>query len=225
RMIRANMPLDEGDIFDSALFQKGLARINQSRFFEPLDEHSIELRTNPATRVADVRVHLRERRFGSWLISGPAGPTSVGGPLRFALASRLPSWGRGIFELSRYTASFSLLLPPNPLANLIYGSSRTFLPVFAIERPYSPAEGWKSGFTIAPQLGWRGMVAGYAATQLTERLMPGIAGRGASTPELPVVVEGEKGEAILLCGSKDKLKWLRIGAGLAFQLGTAFAAL
>ena len=38
-----------------------------------------------------------------WLLSGPVGPMSVAGPLQFAIGSRLPSWGQGIFEMATYT--------------------------------------------------------------------------------------------------------------------------
>jgi len=226
RAIRANMLLDEGAPLDLTLLRKSLARLNQSHWFEPLDERDIELRTDPGTGVADLRIHLRERRPRSWFLSGPVGPMSLAGPVQLTLASRLPSWGRGILEFSTYNISFHLLAQAGPLSRIISGSRRTVLPAVTVQRPYSPGEGWKSGFTIAPQLGWRSMALNYGLTQLKERLAPSLAGTKAFTPTLPVIVPREAGEAMLFCEpAEPSLRWLRIGAGLTIQFGIAFAAL
>jgi outer membrane protein assembly factor BamA len=181
RVLRANLVLDEMDLLDASRLRKSLARINQSRFFEPLDEHSVDVRTNAQSGMADVTIHVRERKSGSWLLSGPVGPMSVSGPLQFALASRLPSWGRDALELSTYFASFNILAQADPISKAILSTTRAFVPVLAIHRSYNPGDGWKSGFGVAPQLGWRATAASYGMTQTRERLLPLLAGKKAYT--------------------------------------------
>jgi outer membrane protein assembly factor BamA len=225
-LVRANFLLDEAAPLDPLKLRKSIDRLNRSRLFEPLDERSVEIRTSVEGSFADVRVNLRERKMGSWLLSGPVGPMSVAGPLQFMLASRLPSWGAGVLEASTYIASFSLLAQADPISRLLTGSSRRMLPVLAIQRPFTPGEGWKSGFTIAPQFGWKSMALSYGTTQLRERMVPWLQGNEAFTPALPVPVERENGEAVLLCEPADaRLRWLRKGAAVALQFAGFIAAL
>jgi outer membrane protein assembly factor BamA len=223
RVLRANMLLDEMDLLDATRLRKSLARINQSRFFEPLDEHSVDVRTDAGSGMADVTIRVRERKPGSWLLSGPAGPMRVSGPFQFALASRLPSWGRGVLELSTYFASFSILAQADPISRAILGTTRTFVPVLAVQRSYNPGDGWKSGFGIAPQLGWRATAASYGMTQTRERLLPLLAGKKVYTSTLPITVEREQGDAVMYCEPKDSWKWARLGASTALQIATSFA--
>ncbi|MBZ5608377.1 MAG: hypothetical protein LAP38_08970 [Acidobacteriia bacterium] len=112
------------------------------------------------------------------------------GPLEASSRSRLPSWGSGLFELSTYSAAVSLyaFVPPLvPVQSLT--PTRTLLPVLALQRPFLAGEGWRSGFYIAPQLGWRALGSIYAVTQLQQRLLPA----------LPVTVETVMGEAWMFC--------------------------
>jgi len=225
RVLRANMLLDEMDLLDSTRLRKSLARINQSGFFEPLDEHSVDIRTDTKSGMADVTIRVRERKAASWLLSGPAGPMSVSGPLQFALASRLPSWGKGVLELSTYFASFSVLAQADPISQAILNTTRTIVPVLAVQRPYNPGDGWKSGFAVAPQLGWRATALSYGMTQTRERLLPHLAGTRMYTSTLPVIVERElereKTGVVMYCEPKDSWKWVRLGASAALQIATS----
>jgi hypothetical protein len=222
RVLRANMLLDEMDLLDTTRLRKSLARMNQSRFFEPLDEHSVDVRIDAQSGMADVTIQVRERKSGSWLLSGPAGPTSVSGPLQFALASHLPSWGRGVLELSTYFASFSVLAQADPISRAILTTTRPFVPVLAVQRSYNPGDGWKSGFGIAPQLGWRATAASYGMTQTRERLLSLLAGKKVYTSTLPIIVEREQGDAVMYCEPKDSWKWVRLGTSTALQIVTSF---
>ena len=38
---------------------------------------------------------------------------------------------------------------------LLLNAPKAFTPILALQRPFMPGEGWKSGLFWAPQLGWR----------------------------------------------------------------------
>lgn len=223
--IRANLLLDEADLLDSTLLRKSLDRINRSSLFEPLDGRSVDVATDEKTGLADIRLRLKERKFGSWLLSGPVGPMSIAGPLQFTLASRLPAWGQGILELSSWYASVSVMAYADPFAH-VRGSDpgRRILPVFALRRPFIPAQSWTSGITVAPQLGWRGTGATYAAAQLRDRVLPWMSGSQADSEVLPVTIPRRDGDAIMFCEPpQPRLRWLRKGAAVALQAGAMFS--
>ena len=101
------------------------------------------------------------------------GPLSIAGPLQASLSSRLPACGSGLLELLTYTASFSIVAFAHPvLPFLAIASKGPVMPVLAVQRPFTPGEGWMSGFAIAPQLGWQRTARGYATTQIQQRLLP-----------------------------------------------------
>ena len=225
--VRANLLLDETDWLDTTLLRKSIHRLNRSSMFEPMDETSLDIATDAESGFADVRIRLKERKAGSWLLSGPMGPISLAGSLQFTLASRLPSWGTGLLDLSSWYGSFSLLAFGNPLlsnvSSLAAGASRkTVLPVFALHRPFLPSQSWMSGVTIAPQLGSQGMLASYGSTQLVERVLPWLSATNRTTTELPVTVETRDGEATMMCESpRPRLYPLRRGAAIALQFASA----
>jgi hypothetical protein len=225
-MIRANILLDEQKPLDAMLLRKSLFRLNRTGLFEPVDERNVEMRTDPAAGAADVRIHLRERPPGSWLLTGPLGPLSVAGPLQFMIASRLPAWGQGVFELSTYFAGVSMIARADPISRRLFGSSITLLPVPRLQRPFLPGEGWKSGVTLAPQLGWRATGVSYGLAQARERLIPLLQGDQPDTSVLPLIMERDGGRPTLFCEPKaPSWKWSRTGAGVALQFATSFATL
>jgi hypothetical protein len=217
--VRRNLVLDEGDWLNRRLLRKSIARLNQTLQFEPVDENSIGIRPHPRTGEADIDIRLTERNRRAWSISGPLGTMSFAGPLQASLSSRLPPWGRGIFELSTYAASLSLLAYSQPLlAFLSITSKRQLLLVLALERPFTPGEGWRSGFVIAPQLGWHQSAMSYAAAQLQHRLLPVLTGERGLETELPVIMERPQGDATLLCAPpKPRFAYLRIPAAMLVQ--------
>ena len=178
--LRRNFVLDEGEWLDQRLLRKSIARLNQTGLFERIQERDIAILRHPETSLADVTIRLKERKGRAWAISGPLGPMSFAGPLQASLSSRLPAW-------ATYAASVSLFVYGRPLL------------VFALARPYSPGEGWKSGFAIAPQLGWQRSALSYAMTQAQHRLLDLLDGnRGLERP-LAVTVERPSGDAIMYC--------------------------
>jgi outer membrane protein insertion porin family len=223
KLIRSHLLLDEAAPLDTTLVRKSLDRLNRSMLFEPLNESDVDVTTNAATGVADLRLRLKERKPGSWLLSGPVGPMSIAGPLQFVLASRLPAWGKGVLDLSTYHASFQVLAYGDPLSKLLGITSDTKARgVAALQRPFLPAQGWTSGVTIAPQLGWRSTALTYGATQARERLLPRMRNDALPAPPLPVTIERRDGEATLLCETpRPRLERIRRITTLA--LGIAMA--
>jgi hypothetical protein len=217
--IRRNLVLDEGDWLNRRLLRMSIARLNQTLQFEPLDGNSIATHPHPKTGEADIEIRLTERNRRAWSISGPLGTMSFAGPLQASISSRLPPWGRGAFELSTYAASLSLLAFSHPLLPLLsVTSKRHFLPILALERPFTPGEGWRSGFVIAPQMGWRFPAMSYAAAQFQHRLLPVLTGGRGLETELPVIVERPQGDATLLCTPpKPRLFALRMAVAMLVQ--------
>jgi outer membrane protein insertion porin family len=221
-VIRGNLLLEEAAPLDSTLLRKSLHRLNRSRMFEPLDERSVSLSEASESGMTNVTVNLKERKAGSWFFSGPVGPMSVAGPLQFMLASRLPSWGRGLLNLSTYYASASLMSGIMPFPNLLGQRRNVVTPILALHRPFTPGLGWKSGFVLSPQLDYKVSALQYGATQVMERFLPWLSASESASPLLTVTVERPGGDALMVCEPPGpRLKWLRMGAATALQLAGA----
>jgi hypothetical protein len=204
--IRHHFVLDEGDLFDDQKLRQSVARLNRSSIFEPLDSKHVVVSQDPDSGIANITLKLTERKRGSWKLSGPVGPASLAGPLQASITSRLPWW-------SSYVASISILAFAQPL---IPGLTpvKSFIPIFAIQRPFMPSMGLLSGFTFAPQLGFRDMAAGYVAVQISQRLSPLLAGQASAQPPLAVQV----GDSVKYCiAPKPRLHLVRTGAGVALN--------
>ena len=216
--IRRNFLLEEGQVFDEQRLRRSIARLNRTSLFENVDAKNVVVQPDEKTGLADVTVRLTERKGGAWRLSGPVGPASLAGPLRASLSSRLPPWGRGLLELSTYTVSVSLLAFAHPILPILDAPKR-FVPVLALERPYGAGEGWKSGFVIAPQLGWRNTGVSYVTAQLQQRLLPLVSGERSAEPDLNVTVERPDGDVMLACEApRPRLGLLRATAGMAIRL-------
>jgi Surface antigen variable number repeat len=208
--IRRNFVLDEGAVFDELLLRQSIARINRAGMFEPIDEKHVIVHPDPATGYADITVRLTERKRGSWNISGPVGPLSLAGPLQASISSRLPWWSSYAFSVSIFAFGKSVL----PILN----APPAFLPILSLQRAFSPGEGWKSGFAIAPQLGWQQNLMSYGIAQLQGRLMPRLSGERSAQPPLNVAVTRPEGEATMFCEApKPRLNGLRLAGGVALH--------
>ncbi len=143
---RRNMLLDEGGLLDQYLLRKSVARLEETNLFEDLQSRDIVIQRLDSQHIADIKIRLRERKIGSWRLSGPVGPASIAGPLQASIMARLPAWGRGLLELSTYTASISLLAFAQPIIPAL--AVKKFVPLFALTRGFLPGDPWKSGFAI-----------------------------------------------------------------------------
>jgi hypothetical protein len=99
--LRRAMTVYERDLFDVGQLRRSLARINDIGVFEPLTLADISVVHRHDGVTADLTIPLRERKRRWWSVSGPVLPGI--GSLRASLASRLPPWGRGIFQATTYT--------------------------------------------------------------------------------------------------------------------------
>jgi outer membrane protein insertion porin family len=225
--LRRNLLIEEGQLLDGRLLRKSIDRLNRSKLFEPIDASQVLIHPGGAKGVADVRVKLTELKRGSWRISGPAGPPSFAGSLEASLKSRLPPWGSGLFELATYTASVSVFAFAHPILPLLaIDRRRKLLTVLALSRPFSPGEGWESGFSIAPELGWRASALGYSLTQMQQRLLPVLAGGSGLVPELPVTVEGPSREGVMLCEpAPPRFAKLRYGGTIVLRILSVFTGI
>jgi outer membrane protein assembly factor BamA len=218
--VRRNFVLDEGDLLDSTKLRKSLARLNQTNLFEQVEESQVAINTDEHTGTADIVIPLIERKRGMWNLSGPVGPISFAGPLQGMIATRLPPWGQGIFEMSTYYLSLSVIGYFSPIAKILplSLSKQGLLPVLSLFRPYNPGDGWKSGFLIAPQLGWQSSIYTYGTTQAASRLIPLITGNQRYTPQLAVSFDRPVGDGILLCDPpKPRFHTARMGAAMLLQ--------
>jgi len=209
-MLRRNFLLDEGGVFDERLVRKSVDRLNRTQLFEPIAIEDVRIQSDEAAGVADINVRLTERKRGAWNISGPVGPASFAGPLQGSLSARI---------LSTFVVSLSIAAFVQPiLPAWAIASRHTLFPVLSLQRPFSPVGGWLSGFTVAPQLGWRASAFSYGTTQLQRRALPALAGDRSLIPAVTVVVERHSGEAAMFCEPPGpRFVWLRRAASLAIQ--------
>jgi outer membrane protein insertion porin family len=229
--VRRAFLMDEGELLDQMLLRKSMARLNETGFFEPLTENSVVVNTPPGTHRADITVRLEEKKLRHWSFSGPVGPMSIGGPLNLAIGSRLPSWGRGLLELSTYTASMNLMFFAKPLSQILPGlPNRRLLAIATIQRPLLPGQRFVSGFTIAPQLGWQGLLASYGISQTRSLLSPLLESDRTYTPALSVTIArpgpggpADRREGVMYCEApKTTLDWAKQIGGTATRFAFAF---
>ena len=208
--LRRNMLLDEGDIFDELLLRRSVARLNKTGWFDRIDEKHVVVRPNPETGYANVEIHVTEKKPGRWNLAGPVGPMSIAGPITASIQSRLPVWATYAISISIFAFPKPILPIPNPLPR--------FMPVLALQRSFTPGQGWLSGFIIAPQLGWEENLISYGVNQIQGRTLPLLSGERTAQPVLPVVVNRPEGEATMFCEPpKPRFTVFRAGAGLAIH--------
>jgi hypothetical protein len=211
--------LEEGGLFDWNKLHASLERLNGLGLFQPLTVNDIQISRDFHTAVADVTIRLRELPKGRWKFSGPVGPLSVAGPLHGSIASRLPGWGRGVFELSTYYAVVSVTGFSTPLRRIFSTAPRRdFVPYFSLERPYMAGQEWISGFSITPQFGRTSILGSYGLTQAHRRLRNRVTGATPPAASIVAPISLDELASLLLCEPpKPRLRWLRMAGGLAFD--------
>jgi outer membrane protein insertion porin family len=223
-LLRRAMLLDEGAPLDEMRLRRSLAQINAMGFFEPLAERDVVVNTPPGSKAADLTIWLKEKKGRAWSFSGPVGPLSVAGPLEFSLGSRLPAWGQGLLDLSTYTLSAKLFFFAKPLGTLIpFLPNKRFVPMLVLSRPLLPGQRFLSGVTIAPQLGWQGMLLGYAVGQSRDLFRGLFQSDRGLTPDLPVTVVSGGREGTMVCTPpKTGWDWARQIGGIVTNVGFSF---
>jgi outer membrane protein assembly factor BamA len=229
--VRRSILMDEGDPLNQTLLRKSLARLNSTGLFDPLSETNVAINTPPGSDRADLIIHLKDKKSRYWFLSGPVGPMSFAGPLHLAIGSRLPAWGQNLLELSTYSVSMNFMMFAQPLGQLIPGLSYgRYMTALTIQRPLLPGQRFLSGFVIAPQMGWEGMLVGYGLSQTRGALGGLFESDRAYTPPLPVTLShaSAEGSAQNLAGAiscepqKTKMDWTKQIGGLATRLAFSF---
>ena len=205
--LRRAMTIYERDILDVGQLRRSLARINEMGVFEPLTLADLSIARRDDGVTADLTISLHERKRRWWSVSAPMIP-KIGG-WQASLSSRLPPWGRGVFDATTYFVSLNVV-----------GFAKPFL---ALQRPVIPGQELLSGFAISPALSPRAMLRHYGLTHLGHRLFPMLDGNGNDPLLLPVMSGGElKDEPLICVPPKARLWWLRRGAAVVgkIALGT-----
>ncbi len=71
RIIRRQILIDEGDVYNSTLWDASILRLNQLGYFEALKENeSYELKRNPGTNTVDINLKVKERGKNSIGLNG-----------------------------------------------------------------------------------------------------------------------------------------------------------
>ena len=204
--LRRVMTIYERDRLDVGQLRRSLARINDIGVFEPftLADISIVYRDDGVT--ADLTIPLRERKRRWWSVSGPVLPGI--GSLRASVASRLPPWGRGIFEATTYFISLN-----------VAGFAKPFL---ALGRPVIPGQELLSGFAISPALSPRAMLMHYGRTHFARASGTMLDGEWIDPLAVPVTSAGPlEAEPLICVPPKPRLWWLRRGTAAVGNVALA----
>lgn len=206
--LRRAMTIYERDLLDVGQLRRSLARINDIGVFEPLTLADISVARRDDGVTADLTIPLRERKRRWWSVSVPMFPGI--GTLRASLSSRLPPWGRGVFEATTYFVSLN-----------VAGFAKPFL---ALQRPVVPGQELLSGFAVSPAMSPRAMLMHYGRTHLAHGIGAMLDGEWHDPLTVPVTSAGAlEAEPLICVPPKARLWWLRRGA--AAVVNVALAAL
>ena len=204
--LRRAMTIYERDLLDVGQLRRSLARINDIGIFEPLTLADISVARRDDGVTADVTIPLRERKRRWWSVSGPMFPAI--GTLQSAVSSRLPPWGRGIFEATTYFVSLNMA-----------GFAKPFL---ALQRPVIPGQELLSGFAVSPALSPRAMLMHYGRTHLANGIGTMLDGERDDPLAVPVTLAGpHEAEPLICVPPKPRLWWLRRAAAVASNVALA----
>src|SRR6188474_1409191 len=193
--LRRAMTIYERDRLDVGQLRRSLARINDIGAFEPLTLADIRVARRDDGVTADLTIPLRERKRRWWSVSGSIFPV---GTLRASLSSRLPPWGRGVFDAGTYFVSLN-----------VPAFAKPFL---ALQRPVIPGQELLSGFAVSPALSPREMLMHYGRTHLAHGV--GTMFNGERIDPLAVLVTSVgplEAKPLTCVPPKPRLWWLRRG--------------
>ena len=204
--LRRAMTIYERDLLDVGQLRRSLARINDIGVFEPLTLADISVARRDDGVTADLTIPLRERKRRWWSVSGPIFPAI--GTLQASVSSRLPPWGRGVFEATTYFVSLN-----------VAGFAKPFL---ALQRPVIPGQELLSGFAVSPALSPRAMLMHYGRTHLANGIGTMLDGERDDPLGVPVTLAGpQQAEPLICVPPKPRLWWLRRGAAVASNVALA----
>jgi len=189
--LRRAMAVNERDVLDIGKLRRSLARINSLGVFEPLTLTDVNIARLEDGVTVDLTIPLRERKPRWWSLSAPMFPAIR---MQATLASRLPPWGRGVFETATYFVSLN-----------VAGFAKPFL---ALQRPIIPGQEWLSGFAMTSSP--RAMLVSYGRTHLAHSIGRVLEG-SVQDPLVVAVTSSAPADATPLVCKPDRgrLWWLR----------------
>jgi Surface antigen variable number repeat len=206
--LRRAMTIYERGLLDVGQLRRSLARINDIGVFEPLTLADISIARRDDGVTADLTIPLHERKRRWWSVSGPMVPGIA--TLQASLSSRLPPWGRGVFEATTYFVSLNMA-----------GFAKPFL---ALQRPVIPGQELLSGFAVSPALSPRAMLRHYGLAHFAHRIGPLLDVHGNEPLAVPVTSAGaQEAEPLICVPAKARLWWLRRGATVAGKIALGAA--
>jgi hypothetical protein len=117
--------------------------------------------------------------------------------LEATISSRLPPWGRGVFEASTYYLTFSVMGFSNPLIRLLPIPVRPSPPaLLVLERPYLPGQALSSGFAFSPWLSARRLLAGYGLTHVDRVAQAVLIGEPPDSSALLIPISGRHASGV-----------------------------
>jgi hypothetical protein len=204
--LRRAMTIYERDLLDVGQLRRSVSRINDIGVFEPLTLADISVARRDDGVTADLTIPLRERKRRWWSVSGPMFPGF--GTLRASVSSRLPPWGRGVFEAATYFVSLN-----------VAGFAKPFL---ALQRPVIPGQELLSGIAVSPALSPRAMLMHYGRTHLAHGVGTMLDGEWIDPLAVPVTLAGPvEAEPLICVPPKPRLWWLRRGAAAVGNVALA----
>jgi len=198
--LRRAMVLNERDVLDIGKLRRSLARINSLGVFEPLTLGDVNIARLEDGVSVDLTIPLRERKPRWWSLSAPIFPAIR---MQATLASRLPPWGRGVFETATYFISLN-----------VAGFAKPFL---ALQRPIIPGQEWLSGFAITSSP--RAMLVSYGRTHLAHSIGGMLDGSVEDPLVASVTSSSRSDDKPLVCKpERGRLWWLRGIASTAVSI-------
>lgn len=198
--LRRAMVVNERDVLDIGKLRRSLARINSIGVFEPLTLTDVNIARLEDGVTVDLTIPLRERKPRWWSFAAPMFPAIR---MQATLASRLPPWGRGIFETATYFASLN-----------VAGFAKPFL---ALQRPFVPGQEWLSGFAITSSP--RAMLVSYGRTHLAHSIGGVLEGSVQDPLVVPLASSTPIDAKPLVCKpDRGRLWWLRGIAATAVSI-------
>jgi len=204
--VRRVMTIYERDRLDVGQLRRSLARINDLGLFEPLRLANISVARRDDGVTADLTIPLRERKRRWWSVSGPLWPGA--GTWRASLSSRLPPWGRSVFEAATYFVSLNM--------------AGFATPYVALQRPVISGQALLSGFVVSPVLSPRAMLMHYGQTHLAHMIGTMLHGEWIDPLAVTVTSAGRlEAEPLICVPPKPRLWWLRRGAAAVSNVALA----
>src|SRR5262249_61582784 len=99
KVIRREILVDEGQVFNSSLWDLSLLRLNQLGYFEEIKNEDAEIKPNPTDSNLDINLKLKEKGRNSIGFSG--GVSAIGG----GLPRRSPQQHQNFLGLCQSAAS------------------------------------------------------------------------------------------------------------------------